>query len=60
MVKVLSGVGLCGQVVGKIVFLIVGVFGLGLIYCGYDVKDFVNNCQFEEVVYFILKGKLFN
>lgn len=59
-VKVLSGVGLCGQVVGQIVLFIVGQEGVGLIYCGYDVCDLVVVVIFEEVVYLLFYGELLN
>merc|ERR1712159_737211 len=52
--------GLRGQVAGKTALSTVGVSGSGLTYRGYDVKDLANNCQFEEVAYLILKGKLPN
>lgn len=58
MAKVLSGAGLRGQVAGKTALSTVGVSGSGLTYRGYDVKDLAENCQFEEVAYLILKGKL--
>src|SRR5690606_31994786 len=38
----------------------VGKSGSGLTYRGYDVQDLAENCQFEEVAYLILKGKLPN
>ena len=60
MAKVLSGAGLRGQVAGKTALSTVGVSGSGLTYRGYDLKDLANNCQFEEVAYLILKGKLPN
>ncbi|MDT0596320.1 bifunctional 2-methylcitrate synthase/citrate synthase [Glaciecola petra] len=58
MAKVLSGAGLRGQVAGKTALSTVGVSGSGLTYRGYDVKDLAENCEFEEVAYLILKGKL--
>lgn len=58
MAKQLSGAGLRGQVAGKTALSTVGVSGSGLTYRGYDVKDLAENCQFEEVAYLILKGKL--
>jgi 2-methylcitrate synthase len=60
MAKVLSGAGLRGQVAGKTALSTVGVSGSGLTYRGYDVKDLAATCQFEEVAYLILKGKLPN
>src|SRR5690606_23316335 len=56
--KQLSGAGLRGQVAGKTALSTVGKSGSGLTYRGYDVKDLAANCQFEEVAYLILKGKL--
>ena len=58
MAKVLSGAGLRGQVAGKTALSTVGVSGSGLTYRGYDVKDLAEQCEFEEVAYLILKGKL--
>ncbi|HLR17772.1 MAG TPA: 2-methylcitrate synthase [Alcanivoracaceae bacterium] len=58
--KELGGAGLRGQVAGKTALSTVGVSGSGLTYRGYDVKDLAENCQFEEVAYLILKGKLPN
>ncbi|MFC3092633.1 2-methylcitrate synthase [Alteromonas sediminis] len=60
MAKVLSGAGLRGQVAGKTALSTVGKSGSGLTYRGYDVKDLANHCEFEEVAYLILKGKLPN
>ena len=60
MAKVLSGAGLRGQVAGKTALSTVGQSGSGLTYRGYDVKDLAEQCQFEEVAYLILKGKLPN
>lgn len=58
--KQLSGAGLRGQVAGKTALSTVGKSGSGLTYRGYDVKDLAANCEFEEVAYLILKGKLPN
>lgn len=58
--KELGGAGLRGQVAGKTALSTVGVSGSGLTYRGYDVQDLAENCQFEEVAYLILKGKLPN
>lgn len=58
--KVLTGAGLRGQVAGKTALSTVGVSGSGLTYRGYDLKDLADTCQFEEVAYLILKGKLPN
>lgn len=56
--KVLSGAGLRGQVAGKTALSTVGTSGSGLTYRGYDLTDLVENCQFEEVAYLLLKGEL--
>ncbi|MEJ2444024.1 MAG: 2-methylcitrate synthase [Exilibacterium sp.] len=53
-----NGAGLRGQVAGKTALSTVGVSGSGLTYRGYDVKDLAENCEFEEVAYLILHGKL--
>jgi 2-methylcitrate synthase len=58
--KKLEGAGLRGQVAGKTALSTVGKSGSGLTYCGYDVKDLAENCEFEEVAYLLLKGKLPN
>jgi 2-methylcitrate synthase len=58
--KVLGGAGLRGQVAGKTALSTVGVSGSGLTYRGYDLEDLVENCEFEEVAYLILKGRLPN
>jgi len=58
--KQLGGAGLRGQVAGKTALSTVGVSGSGLTYRGYDVKELADKCQFEEVAYLILKGKLPN
>ncbi|MCY7293917.1 bifunctional 2-methylcitrate synthase/citrate synthase [Alteromonas sp. a30] len=58
--KKLSGAGLRGQVAGKTALSTVGKSGSGLTYRGYDVKELAEKCQFEEVAYLILKGKLPN
>ncbi|MCC2615556.1 2-methylcitrate synthase [Aestuariibacter halophilus] len=60
MAKVLSGAGLRGQVAGKTALSTVGKSGSGLTYRGYDVKELAEHCEFEEVAYLILKGKLPN
>lgn len=56
--KVLGGAGLRGQVAGKTALSTVGTSGSGLTYRGYDLTDLVENCQFEEVAYLLLKGEL--
>lgn len=56
--KKMGGAGLRGQVAGKTALSTVGVSGSGLTYCGYDVKDLAQHCEFEEVAYLIFNGEL--
>ncbi|MFD1217748.1 bifunctional 2-methylcitrate synthase/citrate synthase [Microbulbifer celer] len=56
--KKVGGAGLRGQVAGKTALSTVGVSGSGLTYCGYDVKDLAEHCEFEEVAYLIFNGEL--
>ncbi|MFT5084615.1 MAG: 2-methylcitrate synthase [Lentisphaeria bacterium] len=55
-----SSEGLRGQIAGKTALCTVGVSGSGLTYCGYDVKELAEVCEFEEVAYLLLKGELPN
>src|SRR5690606_39123737 len=52
--------GLHGQIAGKTALCTVGKSGSGLTYLGYDVKELAEKCQFEEVAYLLLYGKLPN
>ena len=54
------GTGLRGQIAGKTALCTVGKSGSGLTYLGYDVKDLANKCQFEEVAFLLIYGKLPN
>ena len=53
-----AGAGLRGQVAGQTALSTVGIAGSGLTYRGYDIQDLAEHCQFEEVAYLLLKGKL--
>lgn len=50
--------GLQNVVVGETAISHVGNHGAGLHYRGYSVNDLAQNCQFEEVAYLLLRGKL--
>ncbi len=52
--------GLHGQIAGQTALCTVGKSGSGLTYLGYDVKELAEKCQFEEVAYLLLQGKLPN
>src|SRR5690606_1499625 len=53
-----GGAGLRGHVAGKTALSTVGKSGSGLTYRGYDIKDLASSCDFKEVAYLILKGRL--
>ena len=51
--------GLAGVVAGKSAIATVGT-GAGLFYRGYNIYDLAAKCEFEEVAYLLLEGKLPN
>lgn len=51
---------LLGVMVGNIVLCMVGKIGNDLYYCGYDIFDVVELCEFEEIVYLLVYGMLLN
>lgn len=51
---------LLGVMVGNIVLCMVGKIGNDLYYCGYDILDVVELCEFEEIVYLLVYGMLLN
>lgn len=57
---VLSGAGLRGQSAGETALCTVGKDGAGLTYRGYDMVELAEKCNFEEVAYLLLFGKLPN
>ena len=57
-VKVKKSVALSGVVAGDTALSTVGHTGNDLHYRGYEINDLASNCQFEEVAYLILYGKL--
>ena len=56
--KAKKSVALSGIPAGNTALSTVGQNGNELHYLGYDIKDLADNCQFEEVAYLILYGKL--
>jgi 2-methylcitrate synthase len=50
--------GLAGVIAGETGLCTVGKEGVGLTYCGYDVKDLAANATFEETAYLLLRGEL--
>ncbi len=60
MAKITDTRGLRGQSAGQTRLSTVGKQGLSLTYCGYDIADLAEHCQFEEVAYLLLNGELPN
>ena len=58
--KAKKSVALSGVPAGNTSLSTVGQSGNDLHYRGYDIKDLADNCEFEEVAYLILYGKLPN
>ena len=56
--KAKKSVALSGVPAGNTALSTVGQNGNDLHYLGYDIKDLAESCQFEEVAYLILYGKL--
>src|SRR5215475_1184993 len=52
------GVGLSGVVAGNTALCTVGRTGNDLHYRGYDILDVAEQCEFEEIAYLIVHGKL--
>jgi len=55
-----KSVALSGVVAGNTALCSVGRTGNDLHYRGYDILDFANTCEFEEVAYLLVHGKLPN
>ena len=56
----IGGAGLRGQSAGETALCTVGKEGAGLTYRGYDMVELAEKCNFEEVAYLLLFGKLPN
>jgi 2-methylcitrate synthase len=55
-----KSVALSGVTAGNTALCTVGRTGNDLHYCGYDILDLAENCEFEEVAYLLVHGKLPN
>ena len=55
-----KSVALSGVTAGNTALCTVGRTGNDLHYCGYDILDIAEKCEFEEVAYLLVHGKLPN
>ncbi len=55
-----KSVALSGVVAGNTALCTVGRSGNDLAYCGYDILDIADVCEFEEIAYLLVHGKLPN
>ena len=53
-----KSVALSGVVAGNTALCSVGVSGNDLHYRGYDILEIANTCEFEEIAYLLIHGKL--
>ena len=53
-----KSVALSGTVAGNTALCTVGRSGNDLAYCGYDINDLAESCQFEEIAHLLIHGKL--
>ena len=53
-----KSVALSGTVAGNTALCTVGLTGNDLHYRGYDILDIADNCEFEEIAYLLVHGKL--
>jgi 2-methylcitrate synthase len=53
-----KSVALSGVVAGNTALCSVGVSGNDLHYRGYDILEIANRCEFEEIAYLLIHGKL--
>src|SRR6202048_485430 len=56
--KVKKSVALSGVTAGNTTLCTVGVTGNDLHYRGYDILEIANSCEFEEIAYLLVHGKL--
>jgi 2-methylcitrate synthase len=56
--KTKKSVALSGTVAGNTALCTVGRTGNDLRYRGYDIQDVANSCDFEEIAYLLVHGKL--
>jgi len=55
-----KSVALSGVTAGNTALCTVGLTGNDLHYCGYDILDIAEKCEFEEVAHLLVHGKLPN
>jgi len=55
-----KSVALSGVTAGNTGLCTVGITGNDLHYCGYDILDIAERCEFEEIAYLLVHGKLPN
>ena len=55
-----KSVALSGVTAGNTALCTVGRSGNDLHYCGYDILDLAETCEFEEIAYLLIHGKLPN
>lgn len=60
IVRAKKGVALSGIAAGNTALCTVGHSGNDLHYCGYDIFDIAETCEYEEVAYLLIHGKLPN
>jgi 2-methylcitrate synthase len=60
IVREKRGVALSGIAAGSTALCTVGHSGNDLHYCGYDIYDVAETCEYEEVAYLLIHGKLPN
>src|SRR6201986_4737735 len=53
-----KSVALSGVVAGNTALCTVGVTGNDLHYRGYDILEIANTCEFEEIAFLLVHGKL--
>ncbi len=58
--KVKKSVALSGVAAGNTALCTVGRTGNDLHYRGYDILDIATTCEFEEIAYLLIHGKLPN
>jgi 2-methylcitrate synthase len=60
IVREKKGVALSGIAAGSTALCTVGRSGNDLHYCGYDIYDIAETCEYEEVAYLLIHGRLPN
>jgi 2-methylcitrate synthase len=60
IVRAKKGVALSGIAAGSTALCTVGRSGNDLHYCGYDIYDIAETCEYEEIAFLLIHGKLPN